>query len=324
MSADIYVLIEHMQGTVNDISYVMLAAARVLAGGSGGQVVGMLLGQNVEPLASNLGADKVLLVDQAALADFTPEAYQKVIAALIEQGTPRAILLGETSIGADIAGGLSAALGLPLISLCRHVGAEGSRLTFTSQICGGKILAEGELPGPSCLLTIVPGDYKAEDGQAASPPPIENVPAADLDGLRVSLKDYIEPVAGDVDIAREPVLIAVGRGIQQEMNLEIPQEMADALGGAICASRPVVDQGWLDTSRLVGKSGKHVHPKVYLAIGISGAPEHVEGIGDSDLILAINTDAHAPIFEIAKYGTSADLFDLVPVLTEKIKQAKGG
>jgi electron transfer flavoprotein alpha subunit len=324
MSADIYVLIEHMQGKVNDISYIMLAAGRVLAGGSGGQVVGMLLGHDVEGLTANLAADKVLLVDHPALAEFTPEAYQKAMAALIEQSAPRAVLMGETSIGADIAGGLSALLGLPLVSLCRHVGAEGGRLTFTSQICGGKILAEGELPGPTCLLTIMPGDYKVEQGQSSIQPAIEKVPALDLEDLHVSLKEYIEPTAGDVDIARESVLVAVGRGIQQEMNIEIPQELADALGAVVCASRPVVDQGWMDTSRLVGKSGKHVSPKVYLAIGISGAPEHVEGIGGSDLILAINTDPKAPIFDIAKYGTSTDLFDIVPVLTEKIKAAKGG
>jgi len=324
MSADIYVLIEHLQGKVNEISYIMLAAGRELADGSGGQLVGLLLGKDVEPLASDLGADRVLLIEHPALAEFTPEAYHRTLAALIEKDAPRALLLGETSIGADLSGGLSAALGLPLVSLCRAVAADGGRLTFTSQICGGKILAQGEIPGPTCLLTFVPGGYKPEAGKASTPPPVEKADAPDLENLRVSLKQYIQPETGDVDIAREPVLVAVGRGIQQEMNLELPQELANALGGVVCASRPVVDQGWLGTSRLVGKSGKHVHPKVYLAIGISGAPEHIEGIGGSDLILAINTDPKAPIFDVARYGTSSDLFDLVPVLTEKVRQAKGG
>jgi electron transfer flavoprotein alpha subunit len=324
MSSDIYVLIEHTQRKVNDISYIMLAAARVLASGTGGQVVGMLLGDDVESLAADLAADRVLIVEHPALAEFTPEAYEKTIAALIEQNAPRVVLLGDTSIGADIAGGLSAGLDLHLISLCRRVGADGGQLTYTSQICGGKILVEGGIPEPTCLLTIMPGEYKPEEGKAAGPPPIEKVAAPELDGLRVSLKGYIEPDAGDVDIAREPILIGVGRGIQQEMNLEIPEELAEALGGVVCASRPVVDQGWMASSKLVGKSGKHIKPKVYLAIGISGAPEHVEGIGGADLVLAINTDPKAPIFDIAKYGTTADLFDLVPVLAEKIKHAKGG
>jgi electron transfer flavoprotein alpha subunit len=122
-----------------------------------------------------------------------------------------------------------------------------------------------------------------------------------------------------VDIATEPILVAVGRGIQQEANLELAEELASALGGVICGSRPVVDQGWLPTSLLVGKSGKSVKPKVFLAIGISGAPEHVEGMTGSEIIIAINTDSAAPIFDVAKYGANVDLFELVPTLTEKLQ-----
>jgi electron transfer flavoprotein alpha subunit len=324
MAGDIYVLIEHLQGELSELSYIMLAAGRVLADGTDGGLVGVLLGHDVDGLVTKLAADRVLVVDHPALAEYTPEAYQNALAALIEQGDPRAVLLGETSIGADVAGGLSAQLGLPQISLCRSVSADGGQLKFTCQICGGKILAEGELPGPTCLVTMVPGGYKVEAGQGTSAPPIEKADAPDLEGLRVSLKGYLEPDVGDVDIAREPILIAVGRGIQQEMNLELVEEVATALGGVVCASRPVVDQGWLATSRLVGKSGKRVSPKVYMAIGISGAPEHAEGIGDAELILAINTDNQAPIFDLANYGAAVDLFDLVPVLAEKIQQAKGG
>jgi electron transfer flavoprotein alpha subunit len=143
-----------------------------------------------------------------------------------------------------------------------------------------------------------------------------------MEGLRVTLKQYIEPEVGDVDISTEPILIAVGRGIQQEANLELAEELANALGGTICASRPVVDQGWLPISRLVGKSGKSVKPKVFLAIGISGAPEHVEAVTGSETIIAINTDPAAPIFDIAKYGANVDLFELVPALTEQLQQAK--
>jgi electron transfer flavoprotein alpha subunit len=144
-----------------------------------------------------------------------------------------------------------------------------------------------------------------------------------LDGLRIKLNQYIEPETSDVDISKESLLIAVGRGIQNKDNISLAEELAQAIGGVVCASRPVVDQGWLPTSRLVGKSGSTVKPKVYLAIGISGAPEHVEAITGSDVIIAINTDPAAPIFNIAKYGTTADLFDLVPALTEQIRNIKG-
>lgn len=324
MTSDIYVLIEHLQGSVTEISYMMLAAGHELAEAVGGEVVGLLLGENAQAMAETLAADRVIYVDHPELSGFTPEAYHRVIAALIESGSPRAVLMGETSIGADVAGGLSAQLNIPLISLCRTVRADGDKCLYVSQICGGKILAEGEIPGPTCLITMVPGQYKVEDGQSDKAPPVDEVPAPEMEGLRISLKDYIAPEVGDVDIVREPVLVAVGRGIQQEMNLEYAEELAGEIDAQICASRPVVDQGWLGISRLVGKSGNRISPKILLSMGVSGAPEHAEGIGDTELFIAINTDPKAPIFDIAKYGAEADLFELVPALTEKIKQAKGG
>ena len=324
MTSDIYVLIEHLQGQVSDMSYMMLAAGRPLAEGSGGSLVAMLLGQDAQGLAADLDADRVLYVDHPALADFSPEAYTRVIAELIKEGAPQVVLLGETSMGADVAGTLSARLDLPIVSLCRNAYAEGGTLKFVSQIYGGKVLAEGELPKPTALITMVPGDFKAEAGQSATSPEIVPTTPPDLEGLKVTHKQFIEPEAGDVDIAKEPILIAVGRGIQQEMNIEIAQELADALGGELCASRPVVDQGWMTTGRLVGKSGKTVKPKVYLAVGISGAPEHAEGIGDTELFVAINTDEQAPTFDIAKYGAEVDAIDFMPVLTEKVQEAKSG
>ena len=141
-----------------------------------------------------------------------------------------------------------------------------------------------------------------------------------FEGLRITVNSYIEPEAGDVDISVEPILISVGRGIQSEDNIEVAEELAEVMGGVVSASRPVVDQGWLPATRLVGKSGYQVKPKVYLALGISGAPEHSESITGSDVIIAINTDPAAPIFNIAKYGVVEDIFDLVPVLTEKIEE----
>jgi electron transfer flavoprotein alpha subunit len=144
-----------------------------------------------------------------------------------------------------------------------------------------------------------------------------------LDDLRVTLKQYIEPEAGDVDISKEPILVSVGRGIQNQDNITLAEELARALGGAVSASRPVVDQGWMSTSRLVGKSGKKVKPKVYITLGISGAPEHAEAIMDSETIIAINTDPAAPIFDIARYGAAIDMFDLFDVLIAKVKEAKG-
>lgn len=319
MNPNIYVVIEHLRGQVSEISYVMLAAARTLAKGTGGTVAAILLGHEARPLASNLAADRVLYMDHPALADFTPDTYVEALAGLILEDKPKAVLLGNTSIGADVASALSARLGLPLVSSCRSATGEGK---LTSQICGGKIMAETELAETTTLITMIPGGYAPEEGQGAQPPEITAAPTPALEARRITVRQYIEPETGDVDISKEPILIAVGRGIQRQDNVELAEDLANALGGVVCASRPVVDQGWLPTSRLVGKSGKRVKPKLYIALGISGAPEHVEALADTEVLIAVNTDAAAPIFEIAKYGSQTDLFDLVPVLTEKIQEAK--
>ena len=320
MSTDAFVVIEHLRGEVADISYVMLAAARDLAKSSGSKVVAVLLGRKAQELAKDLAADEVIYLDSQELADFTPDAYQAVLLSLIGEMKPRVVLFGHTSIGADVAGSVSVGLNLPLVSSCLRLTADGK---FVSQICGGKILAEGELPVPTALVTLAPGGYKAEEGKAKTPPHLTEMQTPSLDPRRIRLSQYLEPEAGDVDIAKEPLLVAVGRGIQNQDNISLADELAEVLGGAVCGSRPVVDQGWLSSSRLVGKSGKHVKPRIYLALGISGAPEHVEAITGSDVIIALNTDPAAPIFGIAKYGAEADMFDVLPPLTQAIRQAKG-
>ena len=319
MNQDVYVVIEYLQGQVAEISYIMLAAARDLAQETSGEVVGVLLGQNAQDLASTLAADRVLYADHAALAEFTADAYQKTVASLIQEKEPRAVLFGNTSIGADVASVLSARLSLPLVSSCIQL-SEGKLI---SQICGGKIMAESDLAETTTLITMIPGAYKAEEGQSENPPKVTSFDAPALDDLRVVLKEYIEPEAGDVDISKEAILVSIGRGIQTEDNIELAEELAELLGGEICASRPIVDQGWLPTSRMVGKSGQSVKPKLYLALGISGAPEHVEGMAESEVIVAINMDPNAPIFDIATYGVEFDFFDLIDPLLEQLEEAKG-
>ena len=324
MSQDIFVSIEHLRGQVADIAYVALAAARVLAGETGGEVVGLLLGHQADGLAADLAADRVLYVDDPALADFTPDHYATALAALIEEHQPRAVLFGDTSMGAGVAGTLSGRLRLPLVGRCHSICAGDGPAGFRSQICGGKIFVETEAPASTVLVTMVPGGYKPDLGRSDTAPSVSSVAGPPLGESRVRVTGYVEAEAGDVDISSESVLVAVGRGIQLQENLELAEELAEALGGAVCASRPVIDQGWLPAARMVGKSGRRVKPRVYLALGISGAPEHVEGMADSDLVIAVNTDPAAPIFDAARYGTEADLLDLVPELIEAIRGAKTG
>lgn len=324
MNRDVYVLVEHLRGEVAEITYVMIAAARVLAQGTGGNVVGLLLGHDARELTRDLAVDSVWCIDHPALSDFTSDAYQQVLVGLIADDAPRAVLFGDTSIGGDVAGWIAARLSLPLVSSCRSVRAEDGELKFVSQICGGKIVVQGDLPGPTVLVMMVPGGFRAEQGQSAQPPEVRQLTAPALENLRVTVKDYVEPPMGDVDISKEPVLVSVGRGMQRQENLELAKELARALDAEVCGSRPVVDQGWLPTVRLVGKSGRKVKPTVYLALGISGAPEHAEAIADSQVIIAVNTDPTAPIFDLAQYGAQVDALELLPVLTEKVRQARSG
>ncbi len=319
---DIYVVVEHLRGQVADISYVMLAAARAIANQNGGSVVAVLLSYQSQELAKDLAANRVLYFDYAQLADFSSKAYQQVLTGLIQEDQPRLVLFGDTSMGAEVAGALSARLCLPLVSYCKSLDSKDGTLKYTCQICGGKIMVEGEIPGPTALVTMIPGAYKAELGRSAQPPVVVWKNDLALEDQPVRLTGYIEADTNDVDISKERILVSVGRGIQNQDNLPLVQELADALGGVVSSSRPVVDLGWLPTTRLVGKSGKRVKPKVYLALGISGAPEHTEAIADSEVILAVNTDPEAPIFNLAKYGAVIDLLDLVPALTESVKRAR--
>jgi electron transfer flavoprotein alpha subunit len=296
----------------------MLAAARALAQNTGGEVVAVLLAHQAQGLADKLATDRVLYVDHPALAEFTSDAYQKALAHLIGENEPRAVLFGNTSVGADVASVLSARMGLPLVNSCQNIAAEGQ---IISKICGGKIMTESELPDTTTLVTMIPGGYKPEEGMGEAAVTLIQVEAPAIEDLRVALKQYIEPEIEDVDVSKEEVLISVGRGIQNQDNIELADELAEALGGAVSASRPVVDQGWLPTSRMVGKSGKSVKAKLYLAFGISGAPEHVEGLTDTETIIAINSDPTAPIFSVAKYGAEIDLFDLIETLIEKVEEA---
>lgn len=319
MANDVLVLAEHVGGEVTETTYELVGKARELAGSLGGRTIVALLGG--ESSADELGAaDVVLAVDHAALTGYNPEAYERVLAQLVEEREPRLVLLANTTVGMDLGAALSAARGAPLAAYVVGLEAEDGTLVATSQIYGGKLMAETVIEGSPAVCTVVAGSFPAEAGRGGGSPEVEQVaPPPGLDALQTSFVKLAEPPAGDVDITQAPLLVSVGRGIESEDNLELVQELADALGAPLSASRPVTDLGWLPKTRQVGKSGLKVKPKAYLAFGISGAPEHLEGMRDAELIVACNSDPHAPIFGVAHYGTTLDLFDLVPALTEKLK-----
>lgn len=319
MTNDVFILAEHLGGKLADITHEMAGQARALAAAFGGRAVAVLLGGGPE-LAGRIGADAVLAVDDPALAEFNPEAYSRVLTALIKARAPRLVMLGNTSMGMDLAAGLSVTTGLPLIAYVNGLAAADGTLVATSQLYGGKIRAEAVPDGGACIVTCLAGAFPAEAGQGSAP--VETIPSpVPLSDLKVRFIRLIEPEAGDVDITQQPILVSIGRGIGGAENVELAQELAEALGGAVSASRPVTDAGWLPKTRQVGKSGLSVKPKLYLALGISGAPEHLEGMRAAETIVAVNTDPQAPIFGVAHFGAVCDILDLMPALTEKLKGA---
>jgi electron transfer flavoprotein alpha subunit len=220
----------------------------------------------------------------------------------------------------DLGSSLSARWDAPLVAYVSALDVDGRAVTATAKILGGKVLAEVELKGERGIVTVLGGALSASAAQlGGTPEVIDLVPPAGLDSLRMSLRQVLEPDPGDIDISAADMLVSVGRGIESQDNMEIVLELADALGVPLSASRPVVDAGWLPKTRQVGQSGLKVKPRVYLALGISGAPEHLEGMRNAELIMACNTDAGAPIFGAAHFGTTVDLFDLVPELVDKIR-----
>lgn len=320
MSNTIYVVVEHVQGQLTEPTFEMLGAARELAEALGGETVAVLLGHEADSLADGLGtADRVVYVDDPALAAFNPEAYRRVLAALVEERAPAVTLIANTSMGMDLAAGLSVDVDLPLVAYCTGLAVEDGHVVATSRLYGGKAMAESVIDGERCIASVLAGAFPAEAGRAEGTPELEVVPAPDLSGLRTRFAQLIEPPAGDVDITQQDVLVSVGRGIGNADDIELAEELAELLSGAVSCSRPVVDNGWLPKTRQVGKSGATVKPRLYLALGISGAPEHVEGMKDAGLIVAINTDETAPIFDLATYGVVADLFDVVPALIEALE-----
>lgn len=323
MSAAILVLVEHLKGTLADITFEMLGVSRKVAAAQGGQVHAVLLGKDVAALAARLGAaDSVLLADEPGLEQPSAEVIVPLLQQLIAQKQAALVLMGGTNACFGLGGQLSARVKMPFVNFCKGARVEGGSLMLTSQLFGGKILSDVKLADGKGIVSVYPGAFPAEAGRSEKTPPVEKV-AVPPGSPKVVFKRFIEPDTSDVDITKQSVLVAVGRGIQSQDNVQLAEELAQSLGGAVCASRPVIDQGWLPLSRQVGKSGMTVKPRLYLAFGISGAPEHWDGMQNSECIISVNTDPKAPIFDGSHYGVVGDAVELIPLLTEKIKAKKG-
>jgi electron transfer flavoprotein alpha subunit len=321
MSNDVFVVAEHLKGKLGDVTFEMLGKGAELANAKGGKLIGVLLGSGVKNLAAEMGlASKVISVEHVSLENFNPETYSIALSEVVKANSPAVILVANSSMGMDLAASLSVRANLPLVAYALDAKVEDGSVVATSQLYGGKLNVESQFTADGVIVGMLAGASPSDKGRASGSPTVEDFAApAALNAPKVRFKKLIEPEGGDVDITTKEILVSVGRGIQSADNIPQMQELADALGGALSCSRPIVDSKWLPKTRQVGKSGVKVKPKFYLALGISGAPEHIEGMKDAETIVAINSDANAPIFDYAHYGVAGDLFDIVPLLTGKAK-----
>jgi len=322
---EIFVLAEHRRGELRDVTFEMLTKGGELSQKINADLAAVLLGHNVKEFAKRLAdhAKKVLVVDDARLESFNAEAYQKVLSHLISERKPSLTLIGHTSFGIDLAPSLATELKVPLATDCIDLDFEGEKPIVVRQVYGGKVNVKATLrTSESYIVTLRPATFEVQEVKPLGGEIIEIPSPLKEDIPYKKFIEYFEPPAGEVDITAADVLVAVGRGIKDAENMSVVKKLAEALGGALACSRPIVDKGWLPSDRQVGTSGKTVKPKLYLAVGISGAFQHVSGMKNSDLIIAINKDPKAPIFRAADYGVVEDLFKVVPALTNRISEEK--
>ena len=328
MSDGILLFIEQRDGVMGRTSLEAMVAAQSIAAEQGQKLSAVVLGNGASNVASEAAAkkvDSVYLAEDAKLAEYTPDAYVAAFKQIVVKLDPKFVILSHTYQVRDFAPRLAAALGKTMVADCVGFRSEGGELVFTRQVFQGKINTDVRVSAaPPVFATFQAGSYradKAEAGQQAAE--IEKF-AVDLSGLTVRSvpEEKFQEAKQAVDLTQAERIVSVGRGIKSQENLGLVQDLARALNAELAASRPICDNEWLPMDRQIGSSGQTVAPKLYLAVGISGAIQHVVGMKNSSTIVAINKDAEAPIFDIADYGVVGDLFEIVPALiaeAEKIK-----
>ena len=328
MADTILVVAEQREGKLNRVSLETIAAAQAIAAETGWTIEAAVFGSGITAIAQELAGRrlaKVYAIESGKLARYTPDGVAAALKDFIQQKQPRLVLMPHTYQVRDFAPKLATALGRTLISDSTGFRKDGGKLLFTRQMFQGKFAADVAFAcDPPHFVTFQSGAFRGDKAEAgASAAPVETVNAQIADGVvRNQPEDPFKEAKQAVDLTQAEIIVSVGRGIKEQKNIDLAKALADALGGEIAASRPICDSGWLPMDRQIGSSGQTVAPKLYLAVGISGAIQHIVGMKGSRTIIAINKDAEAPIFEIADYGVVGNLFDIVPALTEEVKKAK--
>jgi len=325
----ILLIIEQREGKWNGTSFETLVAAQQIAQQTQSTITGLVIGKGVAPLADELAAyqlDEVLLVEHDLLEKYTPDGFSIALKQVIESAKPDLVLLPHTYQVRDYAPKLAASLKKGMIGDCTGYRHENGKLVFVRQMFQGRTAAdvvfEGEAPW---IASFQAGAFRADTAaKHASGKAAVKATSVDLkpEQIRTKPLDLFREAKQAVDLTQAPVLVSVGRGIKGPENLPMAEKLAKLLGGEVAGSRPVCDEGWLPMDRQVGSSGQTVAPKLYLALGISGAIQHVVGMKGARTIAAINKDQNAPIFELADYGIVGDIFEIVPALIELLEQSK--
>jgi electron transfer flavoprotein alpha subunit len=323
---EIMVLMEHRQGELREISFEMLAKGQELAEKQQTELTAVLLGTGVASMADDIKrfCHHTLVAEDTLLTHFNSEPYQDILTFLMKERNPSLVLIGHTAFGMELAPALATAVGTPLVTDCYEIEVQGDAIRPYRQMYGGKMCAELHVKDAPChMITVRSGSFPSENLREIKGT-IEQVPFQfEGDYPYKKFLDYIEAVVGEVDITQSDVIVSVGRGIGGPENLPIAEELASLLGGVVACSRPVADKQWLPKERQVGTSGKTVKPKFYIALGISGAFQHIAGMQNAATIIAVNKDAKAPIFSVADYGIVDDLFKAVPAIVAKLRERKG-
>ena len=327
MADGIIVVAEQREDKLNPASFEAVAAAQAIALHTGWPVDIVLPGHNIARLAQELAGLRVRTVfalEAAALGKYTSDAFVFALRQFLAEKQHKLVLLPHTYQVRDFAPRLALALERTLISDAIGYRWQDGRLLFIRQMFQGKFVADvGFAGGPPWLASLQIGSYRADQVETGSAP-VETVSAAEQNSPRIVAHEVFEEARQAVDLSQTETIVAVGRGIKEQKNLVLAEELARVLGGEVAASRPICDSGWIPLDRQIGSSGQTVSPRLYIALGISGAIQHIVGMKGSRTVVAINKDAEAPIFEIADYGIVGDLFDVTPPLIEEIKKARGG
>ncbi|SOC36499.1 electron transfer flavoprotein subunit alpha/FixB family protein [Ureibacillus acetophenoni] len=324
MSKKVLVLGEVREGVIRNVSYESIAAAKQIA--DGGEIVGLLLGDSVSSLAPNLiayGADRVVTVEHPHLKSYTSDGYSQAILAVYEKEKPEAIVIGHTSLGKDLSPKISSRLKSGLVSDVTEIEGSGDSALFIRPIYSGKAFEKVKVKEGIVFITIRPNNIAPLEKDASRSGSVES-PAVEITNLRTIIKEVIRKTTEGVDLSEAKVVVAGGRGVKSEEGFEPLKELANLLGGAVGASRGACDADYCDYSLQIGQTGKVVTPDLYIAAGISGAIQHLAGMSNSKVIVAINKDPEANIFKVADYGIVGDLFEVIPLMIEEIKALKVG